>query len=391
MTTDIWDGIPEAEAFCNNVVNNIDQYKLFPGETFVAFSVGILATTGIDGHGESFDLQGLKSAADHINNRRLWAAVMHDPTIQPAGRAISAKIFRSPRTGHYVLAGVMGQYATERLPTFTDVGITETVLSAASEVSAQPTASLTPAILGYDTNDFDEAIIVAALSEAPAELNIRTQRHFRKALDPITIISVSVSIAALSKVAFLDELQKEAAKALFAWLKASLFPRICQPRRTLFEFTSEFNGCRVQFVSRATDVAVLSEATDHFEEASQSARLLLETFDQLGFDKLVYEYDEKAKKWLPLHAATTKFGVISNRPQLIAMDQLKGFSLSGVAGKVTIAKALPQAQPAMPALPEKVPPSSEHLSKKPEKNQKEARRTKKNARNKAHKAKKGKR
>jgi hypothetical protein len=245
----------------------------------------------------------------------------------------------------------MGRYATDSLPTFTDVGITDTALSSDAEVPSQATTLSISPIIGFDPNDFAESVIVAAIKELPANLDIRTQRHFRKALDPLAIISISVSIAALSKVAFLDELQKEAAKALFLWLKSSLFPRICQPKRTLFEFTSEHNGCRVQFVSRAINPAILVEATDHFEEGAQSALSLLERFSELGFDKLIYEYDETAKKWLPLHAATTRYGVISNRPQLIAMDQMKGLSLGGVAGKVTLTKAIPQTPQPAPSRP----------------------------------------
>jgi hypothetical protein len=199
-------------------------------------------------------------------------------------------------------------------------------------------------VLGFDTNDFDEAIITKALREAPSSLDLRTERHFRKALDPLSIVTLTVSLTAFLKIPFVEELQKEVAKELVKWLKESLFPRICRRRRTLFEFAAVHNGCRIQFVSAAKEPAILSEATDHLEEGAQSAILLLEKFTELGFEELVYEYDEKAKKWFPLHAAPAKRGVISNRPQLIAMDQLKGFSLGGVAHEVTLTEALPRQQ-----------------------------------------------
>lgn len=343
--TDIWDGIPEAEEFSMGIICNIDQYKLFPREEFVNFAVGIMATTGVDIHGESFDLQGLIDAANRINNKSLWARFMHDPTIQPAGRIIAAKVFRSPRNDEYVMAGVMGQYATDDLPTFADVGITGVTISSPNpEVLSRLKGVVGAPVLGFDTNDFDEAIITKALREAPSSLGLRTERHFRKSLDPLSIITLTVSLTAFLKFPFVEELQKEAAKELVKWLKESLFPRICRRRRTLFEFAAVHNGCRIQFVSAAKDPAILSEATDHLEEGAQSAILLLEKFSELGFEELVYEYDEKAKKWFPLHAATTKRGVISNRPQLIAMDQLTGFSLGGVAHTVMQTKALPQQQ-----------------------------------------------
>src|SRR5215470_4495773 len=164
--TDIWDGIPEAEDFCIGVIRNIDQYKLFPGEKFVSFTAGIIATTGIDVHDESFDLQGLIDAANQINNKHLWAGVMHDPTIQPIGRPIAAKVFRSPRGGEHVLAGVMGLYATDDLPTFADVGITEEAISSLNlEVFSRLRGVVRAPVLGFDTNDFDETIITEALME----------------------------------------------------------------------------------------------------------------------------------------------------------------------------------------------------------------------------------
>jgi hypothetical protein len=343
--TDIWDGIPEAEEFCLRVIHNIDQYKLFPEEKFVNFIAGIVATTGIDAHSESFDRQGLIDAANQINNEHIWADTMHDPTIQPAGRTIAAKVFRSPRNNEYVMAGVIGQYATDDLPTFADAGITEEAISSPNlEVLSRPSGVVRAPVLGFDTNDFDEAIMESALAEAPSSLGLRTERHFRKALDPLSIITLTVSLTAFLKIPFVEELQKEAAKELVKWLKQSLFPRICRQRRTLFEFIAVHNGCRIQFVSAAKEPAILAEATDHFEEGAQSALLLIKKFAEFGFEELIYEYDEKAKKWLPLHAATTKRGVISNRPQLIAMDQLKGFSLGGVAHTVTATKASPQRQ-----------------------------------------------
>jgi hypothetical protein len=237
---------------------------------------------------------------------------------------------------------VVGQYAADDLPTFADVGITEQATSSPNlEVLSRPSGVVRAPVLGFDTNDFDESIMKSALTEAPSSLGLRTERHFRKALDPLSTITLTVSITAFLKIPFVEELQKEAAKELVKWLKESLFPRICRQRQTLFEFNDVRNGCRIRFLSAAKDPAILA-ATDHLEEGAQSALLLINKFAEFEFEELIYEYDEKAKKWLPLHAATAKRGVISNRPQLIAMDQLKGFSLGGVAHTLTATKVSPR-------------------------------------------------
>lgn len=390
MTTDIWHSTPEAEAFCNDIVKNVEQYKLFPDESFVDFRLGIFATAGVDAHGEQFDLESLNATADRINSHRVWAAAMHDPTIQPTGRAIAAKVFWSSKARQHILAGVMGIYGTDRLPTFADVGVTSAALTSPEVGNHLHPAELSPA-LGFDPNDFDESLIAAALKELPPSLTVRSERHVRKAFEGLTIISVAVGLTALAKIPFLEELQREAAKAFFGWLRTSLFPRICGPQRVLFELTSEHNGCRVQFVSRATTPAILAEATERSAEAAQSALTLLDRFSECGFDILVYEYDSISKKWLPLHAATTKYGVISNRPQLIAMDQMKGFSLGGVSGEVTLAGPKPrskQSATTAPALPLKTPPQDDS-ARTAEKERLDARRAYKKARNKMHKRRKG--
>jgi len=53
----------------------------------------------------------------------------------------------------------------------------------------------------------------------------------------------------------------------------------------------------------------------------------------------IYEFDLKTRKWLPLHATSKRAGVISSRPYLIAIDQMKGLSVGGVTTEDAIKKS----------------------------------------------------
>jgi hypothetical protein len=56
---------------------------------------------------------------------------------------------------------------------------------------------------------------------------------------------------------------------------------------------------------------------------------LIDTLEHLRVIKLVYEFDLETQDWFPLHAATKYGGVISDRPYLIAIDELAGLSVGG--------------------------------------------------------------
>ncbi|MBI2566065.1 MAG: hypothetical protein HYV63_03380 [Candidatus Schekmanbacteria bacterium] len=346
---DVWDDVPEAKEFCESIARNIEQHKAFAHEELEHFTLGILASTAVDAHHEAFSLGALEQAERTINSGELWMNVMHDPLIQPGGRAIGAKVFYSPRTDTHILAGVAGVYKVEKLPTFADVGITADILAAAeSAVQLEPDDKdkVPPLTLGFSPQEIDESVIIDALAHTPPELDIRAERHFRKALDPLTIVSLCASVSFflrgvsyVLKTPLAEECQRELGKQLVKWLKEHVFPKLFQKKRTLFEFVAEHNGCRVQLVTPAEKPGVLAEAADHAMDGIRSAVAMLDAFKHLEFKKLIYEWDENTKRWYPLHAATAKAGVISNRPQLIAMEQMKGFSLAGSANVEYVASS----------------------------------------------------
>ncbi len=55
---DLLNATPDARSFIDHVQESVDQFKLFEGETFVRVDGAIIATTGIDSHGDEIGHDG---------------------------------------------------------------------------------------------------------------------------------------------------------------------------------------------------------------------------------------------------------------------------------------------------------------------------------------------
>jgi hypothetical protein len=75
---------------------------------------------------------------------------------------------------------------------------------------------------------------------------------------------------------------------------------------------------------------------------------LIDRLESLELHRLIYEFDLTTRKWLPLHATSKTAGVISDRPYLIALDQMKGLSIGGVTSDEFIQKREDNTQPYAP-------------------------------------------
>ena len=348
MVMDLWHEAPEAKEFCQSILRDIQSYKFHPDEVFTEVKFAILSTSAIDRQGEAFTPDALEQGARRINEEILWIGVHHDPLIQPYGRVISAKVFYGPTSQIHFTAAVIGYYDPSKLPTFSDLGIdssgsrtelNETHLNLANEpFHAQ---------LEFSPHEVDRELILDLLQDSPDIVSKQPFRSLRKTADPFTIISLFVSLGLLlynpfSKK-FLERYGERAADgsiAFFRWLSLKVFARLSELRkkRVLFEFASDYKGCRIQFVVDSNDTAVLCAASNSISEAATSAVSLIDRAEHLQFQRLIYEFDLKTSRWLPLHAMSKKVGVISDRPYLIAIDQMHGLSVGGVTTEDSIQK-----------------------------------------------------
>jgi hypothetical protein len=348
---DLLEEVTEAREFCESVLRDIDSYKLYPEETFSHMHRAILSSSAVDLQGEAFTPDALESGAHLINEEILWIGVHHDPLIQPYGRVISAKVFYSPVSGIHFIAAVIGYFDPLMLPTFAEAGVDSYLsLDEPNETFLSLEDEPFHAQLAINPHEIDRAIILDVLESSPDFVAKQPLRSLRKTADPnpLTIISLVVSIGLLlynpfSKK-FLERYGERAADgsiAFFRWLSTKVFAALNELRqkRVLFELVSEYKGCRVQFVTNSNDTAILCDASNSISRAASSAIALIEGAEHLQLQRLIYEFDLKTRKWLPLHATSKKVGVISNRPYLIAIDQMHGLSVGGVTTEDAIRKS----------------------------------------------------
>lgn len=348
---DLLEEVTEAKEFCKSVLRDIHSYKLYADETFSHLHRAILSSSAVDLQGEAFTPDALETGARRINEEILWIGVHHDPLIQPYGRVISAKVFYSPISKIHFTAAVIGYFDPTNLPTFADLGV-DSYLSLDGRNEILPRFEDEPfrGHLAFNPHEIDRAIVLDMLESSPDFVAKQPLRSLRKTADPdpLTIISLIVSIGILlynpfSKK-FLERYGERAADgsiAFFSWLSAKVFAALndLKQKRVLFELVSEYKGCRVQFVTNSNDTAILCEASNSISRAASSAVALIDGAKHLEFQRLIYEFDLKTRKWLPLHATSKKVGVISDRPYLIAIDQMKGLSVGGVTTEDAVRKS----------------------------------------------------
>ena len=335
--TDLFEETPEALQFCRSVVDNLDQHLLFPKEEFVRVMYGVVATDEVDAHGDAFDVAALDDFARQAETSPVWSLAQHDPRIQPIGRFIAVRRFTSPVSGVSFLAGVSGAYDPEKLPTFEEAGLRESAEDPSVHVE-EPSEELGDFVVAVNPTEIDAAISEESLRDASPSIRKSEEHHFRKALDPLTIIGIALPAYLVLRTPFLKKYgerlgEKAADKTIeaLAWIKERLVATIAAryARNVIYELVFTRHGCRVQLVVDSNDPVVVAEAVDNCEDGAERARRLLDNSPFLELQKLVYLWDLKAKRWLPLHAASRRFGVITNRPQMIAWEAFSGFSLGG--------------------------------------------------------------
>jgi hypothetical protein len=118
------------------------------------------------------------------------------------------------------------------------------------------------------------------------------------------------------------------------WLKEVVVKKIHETRKkkkTLFEFQTKYKNCNVEFVIDETeDITKYKKAIDSISSAARSAICLIDQLEKLEPRLLIYEFDIKNEDWIPIHAATKKRGIISDKPKLIALEKYKGLSPGGI-------------------------------------------------------------
>ncbi|XXS90017.1 hypothetical protein WMF17_44085 [Sorangium sp. So ce362] len=331
--------LPEVMAFYDDVLKNISSYRLFPQENFTHYILGVLATSSVDAHGDVMAEEALTDMVLRVQDGPLWSLAEHNPIVQPIGRVIAAKKFYSPADAKHVVVGVVGTYDLSQLPTFADVGLTDDGPSDHLPTDSDPSDTDHFFQLGLTRHDLSPDMVADLLASAPSLVSRDVDRRVRKTLNVETVISILLPSYLLLKTPFLqkfgERLGDKAADSVLeslTWVKTKLARAVDahSKREVLYELTIRNQDCTIQFLIDTKDLVIVEEAIEKLPEAVQRAGRLLVNGAHLEMDKLVYLYDRReGKRWIPLHAASRKRGVISDRPYLVSLDSFKGFSVEG--------------------------------------------------------------
>lgn len=334
--SDLFDETPEARAFCESVMADIDAYRLFEDERFTKLLAGVLSTTAPDKHGELIDVDELQRLVSQTSSRVIWSSAQHDPLIQTAGRLIASRLFYAPVSRIHFIAIVAGFYDPTKLRSFSDVN---TVPAPPHERCSVPAdeACLSRVQVVYSRHEIPASFIEELLKDAPSIVTREPELAFRKAAAPLPILELAIPAALLFNPfsqKFLGRLGEKAADGLvelIKWVSTTVAKRIALLRkdRVVLVFSIVHRGCDISLVVDSRDETVLAVAAQSLGDGIASAIELSERLEHLQMDRLVYEFAIKEAVWKPLHGASRRIGVISDRPILSALDNVKGFSIAG--------------------------------------------------------------
>jgi len=329
----LWDEVPEARQWYESVAASVATFKLFEAEEFAALAQVVLSTSGVDSQGEAFSPQALEKMVNEVSTGTPWVftGADHDPLIQTTGRIVAARLFYAPESKMHFIGAVVGTYNPAKSKTFRDLGVDVSTLSSA-KAPDPPTDGCGQMRLAFSPHEIELEVINELLADAPDVISQKPIRSIRKAAEPIVILGFMASIPVLAFLgSFGKRLGENAADAVASWI-ARAFARVAASvgRKALLVFYSEYRGCALQFVVDSRETAVLYEASRTVDAAARSAASLIGRLHDQDLVKLVYAFDLSTHRWLPLHAMSTKVGVVCDRPHLIAIEQGMGMSVGGV-------------------------------------------------------------
>lgn len=342
---DLIDDAPNAKVFVDEVISNINKYRLWPEEQFINLFSCVMATTGQDTQGECFSLEALKSFVRSTHDEPIWIGAHHDPLIQPLGRSIASQIFYSKsREMHFILA-VIGQYDVAAIPSFKGAGIEMGVSTISPPIEKLELRESDIITISRSPFEIEESELMKLLDNAPEAVSRIPRRAFRKSAEiPTAILELIVPLQYLAgayialnnpfSTKALEVLGDSAGKKIIefmAWLRTNVVDAVKQLRgkKKLLQIRFNLDGVWIQFVVAYTDSVSFVKAVDTLPDGFAAAQRLVERMKSLDPHRITFEYDSNLNRWLPLHATTRKRGVICDRPIIIMLSELKGMSIGG--------------------------------------------------------------
>src|SRR4030065_241004 len=137
-----------------------------------------LTSTHIDRHNDRMALSALESLVTHINTAYLPVGIEHDPRIPPVGRIASAEI-KELEDGEYAVDAILDIFESGDIIELTD---SKRLLPIHENIVGELHIS-------YDRNfrNAEDQILIKEIGEL---FDARPQEEMKKALDPITVLTI---------------------------------------------------------------------------------------------------------------------------------------------------------------------------------------------------------
>jgi len=329
-TESLIDGSEDAKQFIAESAANPQEFLLYPSEEFEEIEPVCLGSTGIDLQGETTTHGDLERIVERISAGPFWTTLYHDPTIHPVGRILTAKIFEHQPSGRHFVTALVGSYNRAKLPLLSE----KLDAHAKTDLDFISGAGTERAYLSFNPFEMPFSLVEELVSEAPLTVDRRVQQERRKSAEAAVAILRLVIPAGL----FFGMAKKAGEKTvelvteeLFSWIKTKVVAVLSawsreNNRRTLFILETEINGCQIEFVTSLQKETERIDAASTAFKAFDESISIVQQFVANEPTRLVLEYDEASKRWLPLYLVT-RHGVFTDRPYLEAI-RARGLSLA---------------------------------------------------------------
>lgn len=241
---------------------------------------GTLVTSAIDRHGDCLTEGALQGMVEQINSRWITVGVEHDPRIAPIGRIRAAKLVH--RDGEVAVEGEMELFEPgDRVPLASD--------RAEREIHRYEPGEM---VVQYDRT-YRTPEGTADVAELTKILGARAVEESKKALDPVSVLTIGVGFFAAG---FLKKLGEDAYGALKEKLQAIFSKAESQSHDRFLSFRFMFEKDGVNGVAEVILTNPSPEEIDSFlsDGLAQLSESIQSAFDPgLGMRELTYEYRER--------------------------------------------------------------------------------------------------
>jgi hypothetical protein len=188
--------------------------------------------------------------------------------------------------------------------------------------------------LSFNPFELPFSLLEELIGSSPDFVDNRVFEERRKSADVAIallrlVVPAGLVFGAVKKIG--EKTTELATESVFTWLKESVMKAVGtwsseNNRTTMLVLETEIEGCVVEYVTSLKDELDRVEAASSVYTAFAESISIVQQLISYGPTRLVLEYDEQRKRWIPLYLVTRQ-GVFTDRPYLEVI-RARGLSLA---------------------------------------------------------------